>query len=596
MRHHSAPLLLALAATVSFAVTPTASALEISAPRNTVLHHESLELSARDGQTDVSTRVSWRVEPAGAAKITSDGRLIASSGWWGMLGVSASLGSETTPTLPITVLSATLEDEIGTGALLWNVRGTGYVAGSLRTEADGSRTVAAVDFATTSGGGQVELYRTLPTAESWLRVDELRLDARAEGAPVDLCLVTKNGPSWTWTQHGDCRELATSWTAGVALPHDGYGTAFADEVREIVLKLWISDAATGTVRVDKIRTQGGFVHGVNLAWLGGAYDHDFGPNPHHPTWGTAFDRRKLETMFAAAAELGVRVMRVWMFEGCEGFLRDERKQITGLDPTFLANVDVLVREMAPRFRIELYLTLLSSAHVWADAEAQEPNLITDVAARQAYLDRALGPFVARYADSPWVFAIDLANEAEAAVGGTSGNWSSGVTWEQMRAFIQAGARKAHDVAPAMRVSSSSGWHDFENVRGGDAALEDPFSTLRAGRFTGLGLDFYDVHTYRDTAIIPRVRDLHLDRPVLLGEVGQASSTRDDELQRSAYASAVGDAYRLGYWGVLGWYLDYPGSTNEHAFFHSSSTWQDLQPRPITGELADFAATHTDLRP
>ena len=62
----------------------------------------------------------------------------------------------------------------------------------------------------------------------------------------------------------------------------------------------------------------GLVTGLNLAWLGGAYDHDFAPNPLHPGWGTAYSSEAAGAVIADYQATGIRVMRLWAFEGQEG--------------------------------------------------------------------------------------------------------------------------------------------------------------------------------------------------------------------------------------------------------------------------------------
>jgi len=62
----------------------------------------------------------------------------------------------------------------------------------------------------------------------------------------------------------------------------------------------------------------GFQTGLNLAWLQGAYDHDFAPNPLHPSWGVAYDSATAGAVIADYAATGIEVMRLWAFEGQEG--------------------------------------------------------------------------------------------------------------------------------------------------------------------------------------------------------------------------------------------------------------------------------------
>jgi len=57
--------------------------------------------------------------------------------------------------------------------------------------------------------------------------------------------------------------------------------------------------------------------GLNWAWLGGAYDHDFGPNPLHPSWGTAYKSDLAGAVVRDYDATDIAVMRLWAFEGQE---------------------------------------------------------------------------------------------------------------------------------------------------------------------------------------------------------------------------------------------------------------------------------------
>ncbi len=60
-----------------------------------------------------------------------------------------------------------------------------------------------------------------------------------------------------------------------------------------------------------------FQAGLNLAWLSGAYDHDFGVNPLHPTWSVAYDHAAAQGVIADYDGLGIGLMRLWLFEAQE---------------------------------------------------------------------------------------------------------------------------------------------------------------------------------------------------------------------------------------------------------------------------------------
>ena len=99
-----------------------------------------------------------------------------------------------------------------------------------------------------------------------------------------------------------------------------------------------------------------FVKGANLAWLDGAYDHDIGINPLHPSWGCAYNSAHMNQYMANMHDMGITVMRLWLNENKQGLQLDGNGNVTGLDSTFLLNLDNIV-QLAAQNGIYLYLTL-----------------------------------------------------------------------------------------------------------------------------------------------------------------------------------------------------------------------------------------------
>ncbi|MBN1944980.1 MAG: hypothetical protein JW797_04850 [Bradymonadales bacterium] len=65
---------------------------------------------------------------------------------------------------------------------------------------------------------------------------------------------------------------------------------------------------------------GDLITGTNLAWFSGAYDHDMGINPLHPTWGVAYDHEVAAEVAADLAAHDIGVLRFWIFEGGEALI------------------------------------------------------------------------------------------------------------------------------------------------------------------------------------------------------------------------------------------------------------------------------------
>jgi hypothetical protein len=330
--------------------------------------------------------------------------------------------------------------------------------------------------------------------------------------------------------------------------------------------------------LDDVRVLRQFIFGVNLAWLDGAFGHDFGHDPQHPEWGVAYDPAHVDALLGLAQATGIRLLRLWVFERCEGLQLDADGVVTGIDPTLLDNYDDFVRNRLPRYDVKVYFTLVGAATL----DCTRTSVLPAGPARDALFTRAFQPFIARYADSPWVWGVDLMNEPEAAVAGSTGNYGTGVSWTVMRDFLASGAALVRRTAPHLYVSAGSGWHGAENVR--------------AGLFSGLGFTHLDWHAYEDDGALPTYASLQRHARVLLGEIGQAKQDWNDQLQASVLREMLATAVSEHYWGVLPWYLDHPDSMNPLALIDPASSYGGLTGRPGLEVLREFSRTRGDLGP
>ena len=320
------------------------------------------------------------------------------------------------------------------------------------------------------------------------------------------------------------------------------------------------------------------MRGINLAWLDGAYRHDFGVDPLHKDWSIAFDEGHLSTYFADMQRMNLNVVRVFVFEDLEGLVF-ENGYVERLDQTLLANLDTAAK-LAQDYRLHLYLAL---ANNFTDScrRGGFKDIVTDQVARKRYLENAVKPLASRFRGNENVFAFDIMNEPEQEIAGREGNWrNDGCSWTQMRSFIRANAKTIHEADSKRLVSCGSGWHSFEG--------------LQKRRYFGLGLDFYDVHEYRNDGYLPPVSGLHVDRPVLIGEFNIAVNkdspptiAQDDGLQNRVVATFLRNARDGGYAGAIVWDYDWPG-VKERGRAHcilrgdGSAEW-----RPACFTLRDF---------
>ncbi len=328
-----------------------------------------------------------------------------------------------------------------------------------------------------------------------------------------------------------------------------------------------------TARLLKLGGKPTYVHGINLTWLNGACGHDFGELPAHPDWEVAFSRNDLACAFDNMAGMHLNAVRIWVFEDMEGVRFNDQGYAEGIEPRFIDNFSVAL-SLANDRGLHLYLTLSNNVMRTCRLLGVK-DVVVDGDARRRYLDKVIKPFVTRFKGDTAIFAYDIMNEPEWEVAGRTGNWTAeGYSWAVIRNFIRDNARVIHGADPGRLVSCGSGWHSFENIK--------------AGIYSGLGLDFYDFHEYRNDGYLPPVKDLGLDRPVLIGEFNQDNQkeVEDDELQRRAVEAFLRNARDGGYAGAFFWNYDHPNAPGV-AFLRILRGRGSGELRPAAAALRDF---------
>lgn len=308
-------------------------------------------------------------------------------------------------------------------------------------------------------------------------------------------------------------------------------------VATLAVCLLMAQAFAQTAQL-QVRGQTKYVHGINQAWFFGRYSNDIGLNPLHPDWGTGYNGTTVNNYFADIARMKCNVVRVWMFEGCEGLSFDSSGYVSGVQAAFLTNLTDLVNK-ANANGLALELVLLN--HTLKDEFGQTlpngatiKNFITDSTARQRFIDNAITPVVNQLKTSPAIFAYDLINESN--IGADNGSYN----WAAMRTFASAAATKIHTLAPGTQVTLSTQWWAF-----GDQANHPNW-------YGGLGLDFYEYHEYNTSPNLAS-KPTWLEKPLLLGEYGPSSpSTASEAQQNTATGAYIQQAKDRGWAGTLAW--------------------------------------------
>jgi len=270
--------------------------------------------------------------------------------------------------------------------------------------------------------------------------------------------------------------------------------------------------------------------GANLPWV--HYGIDFGANAWRPDGGVAQPdgRAQLEPVFARLAAAGVRYVRWFLFcDGRAGIEFSVGGRPLGLDDFVFRDVDAAL-EIASRHGIRIMFVLLD--FLWCDPVSAtrgvqmggRAHVLADAGHRDALLTLALRPLLERYAEEPQIFAWDVMNEPE---------WIETIDPGDLRAYLVESVGLVHSSTchPATLGSAGVRWRD---------------------RYTGIGLDFYQVHWYDSLKHQPSLDtpldELGFDRPVLLGEFPTKGSTKNpDEIVEAAQAAGYSGAF---YWSVL----------------------------------------------
>jgi hypothetical protein len=304
----------------------------------------------------------------------------------------------------------------------------------------------------------------------------------------------------------------------------------------------------------------GFWVGYNEAWFGSNYGTWLTSNPDYAapsrfpaTLGV------IDTWFAGMAKGNAKIVRIWLFPQLQGIvLGQSSPQSQSLTSDFLYNL-ITVFWYAKKHGLMVYVTALNGndmttavgipylknfyynllSNKYGERDAFKSNIFAPVLAYMNWFNTVY-PGV--------IYAFDLMNEIEAPL-----NSSYFPTfWQGARDWIKNMAAFVKSTSPWLAVTASAGWSY--------SVLE-----LTLGLFSGLGLDFYDVHVYADsgkysgqTSLCNKVWADGV--PIILGEYGQKSQTYSDSTQYNATANFLYDASTHCFSAALAWKYEDPLQT------------------------------------
>jgi hypothetical protein len=306
--------------------------------------------------------------------------------------------------------------------------------------------------------------------------------------------------------------------------------------------------------------RGPFWVGYNEAWFGANYGTWLTSNPFYQA-ASRFETTLgvIDAWFAGMAKGNAKIVRIWVFPQLQGIvLGPSRPRTQRLTSDFARNLNIVFTK-AEKHGLKVYVTVLNGNDMTAAVghprlQAYYTNLLLNkYGEREAFKARIFGPLLNIMNNFNMhhpnvIFGLDLMNEIEAPIRSNyfPQFWQDARHWiENMTAFVKS-------KSPWLPVTSSAGW-DY-------SVLE-----ITLGLFSGLGLDFYDLHVYADsgkfsglTALCDKIAT---DRvPIILGEYGQKSQTYDDVAQLTSTATFLYEAKSHCFSGALAWKYEEPTQT------------------------------------
>lgn len=315
-----------------------------------------------------------------------------------------------------------------------------------------------------------------------------------------------------------------------------------------LLPLW-SNAQHITVSGNKFLVDGKeiFMNGANTPWNNW---NDFGGNYKSSWWDAEFQRIK---------NTGGNSTRIWITcSGEVGVTISTDGTVTGATTAFWSNVDDMF-QLAKKNKIYIKATLISFDH-FKNSNGTYPrwrNMILSNDKVTSFVDNYAIPFVKRYNDNPYLWAVDICNEIEwVNQDAADGN----IAWNRLQYFVARVASAIHENSQVLVTLGSAAvkWNSdkFEGNYWSDAKLKAQNNKDNAR------LDFYSPHFYGwvvkwfgNFAVdkTPAYYGLN-DRPCVIGE-NPAKGVFDDGatptlvVQPSQMFVA---AYKNGWKGLMPW--------------------------------------------
>lgn len=310
-----------------------------------------------------------------------------------------------------------------------------------------------------------------------------------------------------------------------------------------------SDAQRIAVQGNKFVVEGKeiFMNGANTPWNSW---NDFGGNYKSTWWDAEFARIK---------NAGGNSTRIWITcNGTVGVTISPDGTITGATNAFWANLDDMFL-LAKKNKIYIKATLISFDHFKNSNTTFQSwrNMVLSDDKVSSFVEKYAVPFVKRYNDNPYLWAVDICNEIEWV---NQDEADGKIAWNRLQYFIARVASAIHENSQVLVTLGSAAvkWNSpkGEGNYWSDASLKAQYNKENAR------LDFYSPHFYGWTvkwfgnfAVDKSPADYGInDRPCVIGE-NPAKGVFNDGATPSLVVSPDQmflASYNKGWKGLMPW--------------------------------------------
>lgn len=318
------------------------------------------------------------------------------------------------------------------------------------------------------------------------------------------------------------------------------------------------------------------MNGANTPWNKW---NDFGGGYTSTWWDAEFKRIKIA---------GGNSTRIWIScNGDVGLKISADGTVTGATALFWSHLDDMFK-LAEKNKIYIKATLISFDHFKNSHTTFQSwrNMVSNDEKVTSFINNYVNPFVAKYKNNPYLWAIDVCNEIEwVNQNAECGN----IPWKRLQYLVARTASAVHDSSQVLVSLGSAAikWIStkYEGNFWSDANLKAQFNKSNAR------LDFYSPHFYGWTvkwfgnfAVDKSPADYGIDdRPCVIGE-NPAKGVFNDGVTPSLVVPAAEmfiGAYNKGWKGLMPWTSNGVDSNGKLSDFESGlKAFKTLHPELI----------------